>query len=110
MLYASKYSTPDNRITYQQKGEYFFSKALEQFFSFQTADLMRPLVLLTQNGLMHGFSKKTPDFFEPKWERNGLSKKVKDNLYKKQEFSCTRCLFRFSPKREIQFLKWRIIS
>ncbi|NLD38190.1 MAG: hypothetical protein GX654_15110 [Desulfatiglans sp.] len=56
LLYAAKYANQDKKDLYLEKADFFFKKAIEQFNTFDTRTLTRPLVLIMQNAGMHAYA------------------------------------------------------
>lgn len=82
--FAAKYSQEPLRNEFLQKSEFFFEKALQDLFSFETKTLTRPLILLMTNSLMHSYWQKHPDETAPNVECHydfGKPQKFKPQLY-----------------------------
>lgn len=103
LLYAAKYANQDKKDLYSEKADFFFKKAIEQFNTFDTRTLTRPLVLIMQNAGMHAYaaSSKT-ETDNAVSDKNTHLIKVKKRLSKIFDIET----YRF----EYEFVKWKLKS
>ncbi len=112
LLYAAKYSEHIKCERLLEKANYFYNKGISCLLEFETKTLTRPVVLLMLNGMMlYGFK----ECHGRNSELNNISPEHLRNDFKRNKFldviySTIRLCLTFSIKREIQFLKWRLIS
>ena len=107
LLYASKYSEIGSKNKFIEKAEQVYIEAIEQLLEFDTNQLTRPIALLMQNGMMFScFKTNSVDFNRSRFTstRNKgaelTKKKNWDNFFRK--------LSTFSPRNELQFIRWRL--
>ncbi len=112
LLYAAKYSNKSQSETFVEKASFFYDKGINYLQKFETKTLTRPLVLMMLNGSMHSYFKsqmvediKIPEFSET-FQKTKFHKHYFYNLFG----PTIRAITNFSLKREVQFLKWRLIA
>jgi hypothetical protein len=59
--YAWKYGPEEQAGRYRERARFFFDRCLEDLLSFDTAFLIRPMVLLAVHGTMEGYCARHPE-------------------------------------------------
>jgi len=112
LLYAAKYSDSIKRDTFLEKASFFYNEGVNGLLRFETKALTRPLVLMMQNGMMYKYFKthKIENIKIPELVINFQVNKYYKCYCISEFISAIKILTKFSLKREIQFLKWRLFG
>lgn len=111
--FAAKYSADDDQKAFLKKAGYFYEDAMKRLKGFKTSSLTRPIVLILQNGPMHGYfqvnSLNKTGFIEEKKYPSRKDEFLTAGLIVKQSLiSLLGALKKFSVRNEIHWLKCRL--